>query len=167
MPIPFLHYTDDQLFPVLNLVLLGYFCLVFLPRWRYTSNITLMLVIFYSLCYILLLIHRMTISTVPTPPISFDTLDDIVALFKDRGTVFAGWDHYIAFDLFVARWLVLDSQERHIPHLCVVPFVPLTLMAGPAGLALYLCLVVPMFAWWCDNTTTTNNNNNKKKKKSE
>jgi hypothetical protein len=53
--------------------------------------------------------------------------------------------HYIAFDLFVGRWIVLDAVRAAIPHLAVVWLLPLTLMAGPVGLTAYLCLVKP--AW--------------------
>ena len=64
--------------------------------------------------------------------------------------MFAGWTHYIAFDLFVARYIVQDNiihkpsnnnQQLgyfRIPHLIVAMFVPCTLMAGPIGLMLYV-----------------------------
>lgn len=147
MPLPFFSSVDDDaLFPVLNVVIVGYVCLIFLPRWRYTKSITLALVIFYSMIYFGLLFHRLVISNVPLPgKVKFDTLDSIVTLFSDRAVVFAGWDHYIAFDLFVSRYVVIDSQVRKISHFCVAPVIPIILMAGPAGLALYACVVVPLF----------------------
>jgi hypothetical protein len=40
--------------------------------------------------------------------------------------------------LFVARYIVMDAQEKGIHHFLVAWIVPLTLMAGPAGLATYL-----------------------------
>ena len=47
----------------------------------------------------------------------------------------AGWAHYIAFDLFVGRWIWSDAIERgHAPRLALL----LTWLAGPAGLCLYL-----------------------------
>ena len=49
----------------------------------------------------------------------------------------AGWTHYIAFDLMMARHVVIDSQSSGIPHLAIVWAIPLTLMAGPAGLFAY------------------------------
>jgi hypothetical protein len=48
------------------------------------------------------------------------------------------WVHVLALDLFVGRWVYLDSQDRHIPSLAVVPVLWLTLLAGPMGLLLYL-----------------------------
>ena len=47
----------------------------------------------------------------------------------------AGWTHYIAFDLFVGRWIWEDGLARgRAPRLALV----LTFLAGPAGLSLYL-----------------------------
>jgi len=60
-----------------------------------------------------------------------------VALFSSRRVIFAGWTHYIAFDLFVARFIVLDFQLAHMPYLSIVWTLPMTLMAGPAGLVAY------------------------------
>ena len=47
----------------------------------------------------------------------------------------AGWAHYIAFDLFVGRWIWEDALERgRSARLALL----LTWLAGPAGLSLYL-----------------------------
>jgi hypothetical protein len=54
----------------------------------------------------------------------------------------AGWIHYLAFDLFVGAWEVRDAQRQGIHHLLVIPCLLATLMAGPAGLALYWLLRV-------------------------
>jgi Domain of unknown function (DUF4281) len=47
----------------------------------------------------------------------------------------AGWAHYIAFDLFVGRWIWEDALEGdRAPRVALL----LTWLAGPAGLSLYL-----------------------------
>jgi hypothetical protein len=47
----------------------------------------------------------------------------------------AGWAHYIAFDLFVGRWIWEDALARgRRARLALL----LTWLAGPAGLSLYL-----------------------------
>jgi hypothetical protein len=47
----------------------------------------------------------------------------------------AGWTHYIAFDLFVGRWIWGDALARgRRARLALL----LTWLAGPAGLSLYL-----------------------------
>lgn len=47
----------------------------------------------------------------------------------------AGWTHYIAFDLFVGRWIWQDALDRgRSARLALL----LTWLAGPAGLSLHL-----------------------------
>jgi len=47
----------------------------------------------------------------------------------------AGWAHYIAFDVFVGRWIWQDALARgRSARLALL----LTWLAGPAGLSLYL-----------------------------
>lgn len=84
MPLPMIGATDEELFPALNLVFVGYACLIFLPRWRHTPALTLTVVTLYSAIYALLLVHRLALSPTPLPPISFDSLDHIAVLFADR-----------------------------------------------------------------------------------
>ena len=43
------------------------------------------------------------------------------ALFTQDRAVLAGWVHYLAFDLFIGCWMVMDAAERGIKHLLVVP----------------------------------------------
>ena len=145
MPLPYLPHSDDDLFPLLNGCALGYGLLAFAPHWRHTASLTLGMSVMYAVAYALLLVHRLTMSPDPLPEdLKFDTLDDIARLFADRATLMAGWTHYISFDLFVARHVLLDSQARGIPHLLVLPVFPLLLFMGPAGFAIYMCAVVPL-----------------------
>jgi hypothetical protein len=50
------------------------------------------------------------------------------------------WVHFLAFDLFVGRWIYLDSQERRLSPLLMAPVLFLTLMLGPFGFLFYLVL---------------------------
>jgi hypothetical protein len=67
----------------------------------------------------------------------FGSLAQVQVLFNVDALLLAGWVHYLAFDLFVGIWEVSDSRKAGLPQLLVVPCLILTLMAGPAGLALY------------------------------
>ncbi len=61
---------------------------------------------------------------------------DAVREALSRPDIFlAGWTHYIAFDLFVGRWIWEDAlaRGRRAPLALL-----LTWLAGPAGLSLYL-----------------------------
>jgi hypothetical protein len=48
------------------------------------------------------------------------------------------WVHFLAFDLFVGRWIYLDSQQRRISAWLMAPVLFLTLMLGPVGFLFYL-----------------------------
>lgn len=50
----------------------------------------------------------------------------------------AAWAHFIAFDLFLGRWIFLDSRERGIPALVVSPLLVFTIMLAPLGVLVYL-----------------------------
>ena len=48
------------------------------------------------------------------------------------------WFHFLAFDLFVGRWIFLDNQENKISAWILGPILFITLMAGPIGYLAYL-----------------------------
>jgi hypothetical protein len=70
----------------------------------------------------------------------FQTLSAVATLFSQPWLLLAGWVHYLAFDLFVGTWEVLDAQERGIPHGLVLPCLALTFAFGPAGWLAYAML---------------------------
>src|SRR5260370_26566157 len=72
------------------------------------------------------------------PAVSRPTLDGVVALLASPAAATIAWVHFLAFDLFVGRWIYLDSQERRISPWLMAPVLFLTLMLGPAGFLGYL-----------------------------
>jgi hypothetical protein len=87
------------------------------------------------------LLYIWALTTAPTNPDGgFGTLAQVKSLFTADRAILAGWVHYLAFDLFIGCWEVMDAQERGIPHLMVVPCLFLTFMFGPVGLLLYFGL---------------------------
>jgi hypothetical protein len=70
----------------------------------------------------------------------FATLAEVAALFASPGNLLAGWVHYLAFDLFVGRWVVDDALARNVPTLAVLSCLVLVFMFGPVGLLLYFGL---------------------------
>lgn len=67
--------------------------------------------------------------------IDFSDPDAVREALRTPDFFLAGWAHYIAFDLFVGRWIWQDALARgknaRLPLL-------LTWLGGPAGLSLYL-----------------------------
>lgn len=67
--------------------------------------------------------------------IDFRDPEAVRAALSEPDAFLAGWTHYIAFDLFVGRWIWQDALDRGTT--ARLPLL-LTWMAGPAGLSLYL-----------------------------
>jgi|SRR5947209_262700 len=68
-------------------------------------------------------------------PIDFRDGDAVRTALATPDLFLAGWSHYIAFDLFVGRWIWQDAMERRRPARLALL---LTWLAGPAGLSLHL-----------------------------
>jgi hypothetical protein len=67
--------------------------------------------------------------------VDFRDPDLVRAALLGPDVFLAGWAHYIAFDLFVGRWIWEDSvRAGKKAGLALL----LTWLAGPAGLSLYL-----------------------------
>ena len=123
---------DARLFSYANTTaLVGWIALVVQPK-RVAPVLRFVIPIAFALLYI------WALTTAPkNPDGGFGSLAQVKALFTQDRAVLAGWVHYLAFDLFIGCWEVMDAQDRGIPHLAVVPCLFLTFMFGPAGLLLY------------------------------
>jgi hypothetical protein len=73
----------------------------------------------------------------------FGSIGQVRALFANDAALAAGWLHYLAFDLFVGAWIVREGLRRGVPRLLILLCLPLTFLAGPAGLLLFLLLRLP------------------------
>ena len=71
-------------------------------------------------------------------------LDGVRTLFADDDVVAAVWAQVLAWDLFVGRWMYLDSRERRIHPLIMAPVLVLTILLSPIGLPLHLALRGPL-----------------------
>ena len=130
----------DFIFRLSNVLVLPFWALVILlPRWRWTARI--MRSPFVSgvpaVLYAVLVLSRLGSIW---PAVSRPTLSGIAALLGSPAGATIAWVHFLAFDLFVGRWIYLDSQERGISAWLMAPVLFLTLMLGPAGFLLYLAV---------------------------
>ena len=128
------------LFRLSNLLVLPFWALmILLPRWRWTWRI--MRSPFVSaapaLLYAALVLPRLGAIW---PAIARPTLPGIATLLGSPEGATIAWVHFLAFDLFVGRWIYLDSQERRLSPLLTAPVLFLTLMLGPLGFLIYLAL---------------------------
>ena len=70
----------------------------------------------------------------------FGSLDGVATLFASRGKLVGGWVHFLAFDLFIGRWMIDDVLARRAPRWHLLPCLPLTFLYGPVGLLLHFGL---------------------------
>ncbi len=128
----------ETLFSLSNLVVMPFWILmIFLPGWAWTQRImrSSLVIVPPALFYALLILPNLgaVLSGVASP-----TLAGISALLGTPEAAFAGWMHYLAFDLFVGRWEYLDSRVRGISGWLMAPALFFTLMLGPVGYLIYL-----------------------------
>jgi len=130
----------STLFRVSNLLVLPFWSLmILLPRWRWTLRIlgSPLSVAVPAALYAGLVLPRLGEIW---PAVSQPTLSGVAALLGSPEGATIAWIHFLAFDLFVGRWIYLDSQERRVSVWLMAPVLFLTLMLGPAGFLLYLVL---------------------------
>ena len=138
-PISFLPYTHNQILHAVNLGSLpAWFSLLVLPRWHMTRKITAAVAVAYSVLYVALAYALFSESILSMDYSSLSTIQGLSKAFSDATSVLAGWAHFIVFDLWTARFFVLDSGRSGIPHLAIVPAILGCMFFGPVGLLMYL-----------------------------
>lgn len=131
----------SMFFRLCNLLALPVWALmILLPRWRWTTRIVKspFVSVAPAAVYALLVVPRLGEIW---PVISRPALGGVAALLGSPAGATMAWAHFLAFDLFVGRWMYLDSQERRISSWLMAPLLFLTLMLGPVGFLLYLNLL--------------------------
>ena len=113
--------------------------MIFLPRLKLTQalNRGLWGPIGPALVYAALVLPRMA-SVLPA--VLQPKLPAIAALLATPEGATIAWLHFLAFDLFLGRYIYWDARERELPALAVAPILFFTLMLGPIGLLAYLGL---------------------------
>jgi Domain of unknown function (DUF4281) len=130
----------NAIFRLSNFLVLPFWALlIVLPRWRWTERImkSLLVVVGPALVYGTLVFPHLPVIW---PAISRPTPVGVAQLLgSSMGTTIA-WAHFLAFDLFVGRWIYWDSRERRISPVLTSSVLFLTLMLGPLGFLLYLAV---------------------------
>jgi hypothetical protein len=143
-------FFQHILFPLTNAVVAPFWLLmILLPRWSVTKKIIggRWIVLPIALTYAIPILPRLAADL---PTLMAPLRDPIHAYFPvhallvtPAGTSLA-WAHILAFDMFVARWIYLDSRSRNINPLLMAPLLVFSLLAGPLGYVLYaiLCAII-------------------------
>ena len=130
----------ETIFSLSSFVVLPFWTLmILLPRWSWTQRIirSPLVILAPSLIYAALVLPRLgeVFSEVANP-----TLPGIAGLLGSPAGAAIAWVHFLAFDLFVGRWIYLESRKLGLSAWFVSPILFLTLMLGPIGFLLYLTL---------------------------
>lgn len=128
----------EILFQAVNLYVLPFWLLmIVLPHWRGTRALmrTHLILLPLPVLYVLLIAPDLPkILTALANP----KLEVLAPMLGTPEAFVVAWIHFAAFDLFVGRWIYLDSRERQVHALIMAPILFLTLMLGPAGFLGYL-----------------------------
>jgi hypothetical protein len=127
--------TPDRLFSIANTIALAaWIMMIVLHRrsWVLNTLIGRAVPAVFATIYIAILAGAWADSTG-----GFSSLAGVAALFSNPWLLLAGWLHYLAFDLLIGRWELVDAQAHGIGLAPVVPCLLLTFMFGPAGWLLY------------------------------
>ena len=125
-------------FELSNLVILPFWALmVLVPHWSVTRRIIASpwIVAPPALIY---LVTLLPVAAMVLPEVINPVQARIADLLGTPTGVTLAWAHFVAFDLFVGRWIYCDSRGRLYSAWWVSPVLVLTLLVGPVGLLIYL-----------------------------
>lgn len=129
-----------QLFSLSFLLVAPFWLLMILaPTWNWTQRVmrSVWVVAPAALLYLLLVVPDL--GTV-LPAVLNPDLHGIMQLLSSEVGVTIAWVHFLAFDLFVGRWIYLDSRACRVNPILMAPILFFTLMLGPAGFLVYLAV---------------------------
>jgi hypothetical protein len=130
----------EAIFSFSNLLVLPFWLLmIVLPHWRWTRRLmqSPLVCAAPALLYLVLALPRFgeLLAAVASP-----TLPGIAAVLGTPAGAMLAWAHFLSFDLFVGRWVYLDSREHQISAWIMAPVLFFTLMLGPIGFLGYLAI---------------------------
>lgn len=128
----------ETLFLLANASVMPFWLLMMLaPGWSPTQRIVRSpwIVIAPAALYVLAIVPL-----IPTvfADIARPELAKLVELFATPEAVYVAWLHFLAFDLFVGRWVYLEARRRGTPWWVSSPILFGCLMFGPLGFCLWL-----------------------------
>jgi hypothetical protein len=111
--------------------------MILAPGWRWTARIAGSPLIVLPVLAVYFAAVLPILPDVASEMLTPDLAGVRALLDSDAGTATV-WAHLIAFDLFVGRWMYLDSRERGVHPLIMAPILVLTILLAPFGLTAYL-----------------------------
>jgi hypothetical protein len=129
----------DKIFMATNTVIFFlWLIMIFAPYARFTKNFFNSIWLWISGGFLYISMILTYGSGIDWVSISRPTYEGITFLLSQPEVAAIAWIHLIIFDLFTGRWILMDLDKTNHHQFIHVPFMFLTLMAGPFGLASYL-----------------------------
>src|SRR4051812_3887346 len=130
--------TMVTVFSLANLTVMPFWLsMIFAPRTRWTERLVGSPLVVLPAAAIYVALVAPALGTV-LPAVARPELPAIAALLGSPLGATVSWVHFLAFDLFVGRWIYLDARRRQVPVPLVSALLLVTLLLGPLGLGSYL-----------------------------
>ena len=110
--------------------------MILAPKWHVTLKLmqSQAIIVLFMLPYAILAIPRMA-SVLPL--FMLPKLPAIMELLGSQSGAALAWLHFIGVDLFVGRWIYLDSRKNGMNVALMAPILFFTAMLCPFGFILY------------------------------
>jgi Domain of unknown function (DUF4281) len=123
----------NTVFQLSSLLVMPFWALmVFAPRWSWTRRVIASpwIIVGAALLYAVLVIPR-ALELVPL--LANPSLERIAPLLGTPAGATISWVHFLAFDLFTARWAYLESRALNMNAALTSVTLVVILMFGPLG----------------------------------
>jgi hypothetical protein len=113
--------------------------MILAPRWSWTRRIigSPWIIAPIALLYLVIAIPRLGELL---PLVTSPSLGSLQSAMAEGGAATLVWTHIIAFDLFVGRWMYLESRRSELHPLVMAPVLLVTIMFAPIGFLVFLAV---------------------------
>jgi len=128
----------DTIFQLSTLLVAPFWGLmIFAPKWRWTQKI---IGSPWIAAPPALIFAALTLPTLPDllPKLLQPNLGIIMGMFSTPQSMTAVWMYFLAFDLFIGRWIYLETRQRNRNLAWSGILLLFTLLVGPLGYLVYL-----------------------------
>ena len=119
--------------------------MIFVPHWRWTRRMLQSPLVAAPAAILYAVLVLPNVGEIFLEVVN-PSLPAIAKLLGSPAGATIAWAHFLTFDLFVGRWVYLDSRDRAISAWLMAPVLFFILMLGPIGLLLYL-IVWAVHSW--------------------
>jgi hypothetical protein len=133
--------STEILFYLSNFIVMPFWALmIFAPHWSWTKRIMASLWVVVPSAVLYLGMVAPNLIYIFASLASRPTAAGVAALMSDPVAATISWAHFLAVDLFIGRWIYLDSRERNLTAWIISPILFIAYNFSPIGLLFYLAV---------------------------